>query len=279
MELHGLERCLGRLFPSHELVVVPERLDERNGPFPFNGFTSSSIPTPLRGPSDPSTTLTKLVQAMAGELERGRSQADLCIVLDDLELANVDRPQRVVDAIRHEVRLHLQALERRSSTHADRMKQALLERGSFHFAVPMIEAWLFADPCCASIVGIPSDRRPRLIEHRNPEDFSTDDQRRRRRQRGTAHEHPPSPEGPRAPQHVAARQRQPKSSQPVTDSGRGARPPRPSEGCTTGPSQLPAMACRGSDTHAAPTRSGAAEVTGTGNAGQVSMILMAVALG
>lgn len=123
MELHGLVRCLGRLFPSHAFVVVPERLDARDGPRPFNGFTSSSIPTPLREASEPGTTLTKLVEAMAGELERGRSQADLCVVLDDLELANVVRPQRVIEAIRHEVGLHLHSLARRSAPHAARVNK------------------------------------------------------------------------------------------------------------------------------------------------------------
>lgn len=39
----------------------------------------------------------------------------------------------------------------------------------------MIEAWLLADPCSASIVGVPSDRQPRLAEHRDPEDFLTSD--------------------------------------------------------------------------------------------------------
>lgn len=110
MELHGLERCLGRLFPGHELEVVESGRDALDRPIPFDGFTSSALPVPLRTTRDPPTNLSKLVQAMAAELEPGRAgeRADHCIVIDDLELANVERPDRVVAAIRHEVRLHLE---------------------------------------------------------------------------------------------------------------------------------------------------------------------------
>lgn len=177
MELHGLERCLGRLYPGHELEVVEAERDPHDRPVPFDGFTSSALPTPLRMPEDPPTNLSKLVQAMAAELEPGRvgKRADLCIVLDDLELANVERPERVVAAIRHEIRLHLEQLHQRRPTLVARVAQALLDRGSFHFAVPMIEAWLFADPASVDVAGIPSDRVPRLTKGRDPEQFSTDD--------------------------------------------------------------------------------------------------------
>jgi hypothetical protein len=177
MELHGLERCLGRLFPHHEFVVVEAERDPYDRPIPFNGFTSSSLPTPLRGPADAPSNLTKLVQAMAAELEPGRGddRSDLCMVLDDLELANVDRPERVVAAIRHEVRLHLDELHHRRPTLAPRVARALLDGGSFHFAVPMIEAWLFADPACLTAAGVPGDRPTRLTAGRDPEQFLTDD--------------------------------------------------------------------------------------------------------
>lgn len=177
MELHGLGRCLGRLFPSQVFEVVEAERDAYDRPVPFNGCTSSSLPAPLRTSDDPPSNLSKLVQAMASVLEPGREgkRADLCLVLDDLELANVERPERVVAAIRHEVRLHLEDLRQRRPTLADRVAQTLLDRGSFHFAVPMIEAWLFADPTAATAIPIPGDRRPRLAEGRDPEQFLADD--------------------------------------------------------------------------------------------------------
>jgi hypothetical protein len=201
MELHGLGRCLERLFPAHDFEVVELERDAHDRPRPFDGFTSSRLATPLRAPTDPPSNLSKLVQAMASELVPGRAgkPADLCIVLDDLELTNLDQPGRVVDAIRHEVRLHLEELQRRRPQLAPRVARGLLHGGSFHFAVPMIEAWLFADPAGVTAVGVPSDRRPRLVQGRDPEQFLTEDpeyataddaecvalasKRRRRRQR------------------------------------------------------------------------------------------------
>jgi hypothetical protein len=67
----------------------------------------------------------------------------LVLILDDLELANADQPAVVVQSFLDGIRAHLDKL-------APRLRQAtsaaLRAKVSLHFAAPMIESWLFADP-------------------------------------------------------------------------------------------------------------------------------------
>jgi hypothetical protein len=57
-----------------------------------------------------------------------------------------------------------------------RVKEALLSKASFHLAVPMIEAWLFADPNGPRNAEVPLERLPPNWEDaRDPEDFLTRD--------------------------------------------------------------------------------------------------------
>ncbi len=166
-ELLGLPTALGRLFPGHEFwsiaAVEPD--------LPFDGFTSSRLPAPEEGVP---TNLTRLVQEATSVVCAG--DVDLVLVLDDLELENGDQPRVVVNAVREAARRHLDELARIRPTLAPRAKVALRERVSFHLAVPMLEAWFFADPAGARRAGVPVERLPpKLVANWDPEAFLTDD--------------------------------------------------------------------------------------------------------
>lgn len=172
MELAGLPHCLGRLFPGHDFEALPQgAMGPRNELVPYDGFTSNPLPLAAQRP----TTLTRLVQAMSAAL-MGRGAADLCVVLDDLELANVEQSETVVEVVRAEVRAHIEDFSQRANIDCGTLlAKRLRERASFHLAVPMIESWLFADHPRLVVAGVPSTRRARLVAGRDPEHFLTDD--------------------------------------------------------------------------------------------------------
>lgn len=168
MELGGLAGCLQRLFPEHEFETLHQGfVGKRNQPEPFYGFTSSPLPSTTERP----TTLTKLVEAMFGSLIRDKDRQ--CVVIDDLELANVAEPERVVAVVRAEIR---EMLEDLPSQRADDLADELKCRASFHFAVPMIESWLFADPARLTVASVPATTRVLVEPGRDPEDFRTCDE-------------------------------------------------------------------------------------------------------
>jgi hypothetical protein len=172
MELLGLRDCLARLFPRHDFEAIP-LVPARPGtsPEPFSqSFTTRHRPT-----VDVPTTLAKLVQELAGQIyPRRRDAADVAIVVDDLELFNLDQPAAVVGAVRQGVREHV---ERSPLAPADKAELArcLRERASFHLAVPMTEAWFFADPGSLARNGVPPNRPARLRADVDPEAFESDD--------------------------------------------------------------------------------------------------------
>lgn len=171
-ELLGLAACLQPIFPTHTFECVRGGVDEQDRPLPFDSFTSSRI----KAPDKPGTVLGRLVQQLASEVCPGRAgkPADLAILIDDLELANADQPGIVIEAVRNAVKQHLKTLS--SSKMAERVEQALLQKASFHLAVPMIEAWFFADIEVLPRAGVPAERLPpRLREDIDPEQFECDD--------------------------------------------------------------------------------------------------------
>jgi hypothetical protein len=68
-------------------------------------------------------------------------------------------------------------IERALLAPADKAELAreLRERASFHLAVPMTEAWFFADARSVARNGVPADRLPRLLSSVDPESFETAD--------------------------------------------------------------------------------------------------------
>jgi hypothetical protein len=175
MELRGLpgpRGALAALFPGHEFYGVAMR--DVDGE-PYDSFTSSNKPL-ARGA--PNGNVGKIVEAMAGELVPGRrgSPPDLLMVLDDLELANKVQPDVVVDVFRDATVAHLQRLRAERLSFAERVESALLRKASFHLAVPMIEAWLFADPQGPNNAAVPAARLPpNWRATHDAEDFLTAD--------------------------------------------------------------------------------------------------------
>ncbi|AKT41399.1 hypothetical protein [Chondromyces crocatus] len=180
-ELIGLPECLGRLFPDHTFEAVPARVDPDGTQLPFDGFTSGRLTSTLM-PGN----LLRLVQQLASEVHPGRdgNAADLAVLIDDLELENIDQPGLVVERVRSAVRQHLDQLgQRENAAKVAHVREALLERASFHLASPMIEAWFFGDLEALKHAGIPDDRLPPQLragidlEHfeTDHEAFSSDD--------------------------------------------------------------------------------------------------------
>ena len=168
MEAEGLAPALAALFPDHAFTTIFANPRERE---PHHAFTTSRLPIPNVGAAP--TALDKLVGEMAAALfprSRHEPAHDRVLLVDDLELANRDQPEVVVACVRDAVRRHLETLvePRRARTAA-----RLCERASFHLAVPMVEAWLFADP--TSLVAAGAQREARLVDGRDPEAFQSAD--------------------------------------------------------------------------------------------------------
>src|SRR5580704_7496907 len=170
MELGGLPPALESIFPTHDFDRIYMRPKDEE---PFDGFTSSRVVSDA-----PNGNLDKIVERMAAELVPGRGghAPDLLIVVDDLELANKDQPAAVVQAFRDATVRHVEQLRAKNPRLADDVRDALQAKASFHLAVPMAEAWLFADPRGPSNAGVSPDRLPASWEDaRDPEDFLTQD--------------------------------------------------------------------------------------------------------
>jgi len=104
---------------------------------------------------DPPEAARDLVARAAQEAlgDRRRTAADLVVVLDDLELANLARPEVVTRVFRQAVVRHL-ADDHVQGPIRTRTAQVLRERVSFHLIVPMVEAWLFADRNALAVAGV-----------------------------------------------------------------------------------------------------------------------------
>jgi hypothetical protein len=174
-EILGLAECLRRLFPDHTFETVPGRRDPDGRSVPFDGFTSGR----LKSPDDVGSRLPRLIQQLAADVHPGRDgkPADLAVLIDDLELENVDQPHLVVDVVREAARRHLHLLsQHKNADYVRRVAEALRERASFHLAVPMVEAWFFADAGAFLPLGVPASQLPpRLKLGVDPEAFETDD--------------------------------------------------------------------------------------------------------
>lgn len=167
LEYLGLAQALRRLFSDHEFECVP-RSTVSDQPW-FDGFTSSPLPS-----REPRTTADVLVEFAAGLTRGDRTNRayDLVVILDDLELANHHQPGAVVEYFTSRVRSHVEQLP---VIYRQDARTRMRERVSLHFAVPMIESWLFADPAALARVGLPPDRFSLLGCDTALEDFSTND--------------------------------------------------------------------------------------------------------
>jgi hypothetical protein len=169
MEFQGLAFGLKQMFPAHDFYAEPMTPGR-----PFHGFTGSTV-RPI-GPSDPQGKAASLIRAALGTVTAANAtgpDADLSIVLEDLELVNKGNEATVVEHVRDSVTRLVHSV----GTAADPavVLRLLRERVSFHLAVPMPESWFFGDPDGLA-AEVPASRLPPLLaEGRDPEDFLTDD--------------------------------------------------------------------------------------------------------
>lgn len=179
-EWHGLPGAFRRLFPEHTFEVLPSAREMEAAPdrYPLDGFTSTRLTDAheQRPPESARELIARAAQTALGDTRARVTPADLVIVLDDLEPANADQPDRVVRVMRAAVAAHLAGLT------LDRIREttarALCERVSFHLAAPMIEAWFFADPAGldrAMGAARHASRANHFTPGSDPEDFSVTD--------------------------------------------------------------------------------------------------------
>ncbi len=114
----------------------------------MKGITDNKIPKTFSSKAKKNRDVDKLASAMLSSVVKERSGkqqlADMVIVIDDLELANLSQPKVVLDFFAEA--LHNQIMERFSSQKVqDKYFQKVKEACSFHFLVPMGEAYFFFD--------------------------------------------------------------------------------------------------------------------------------------
>lgn len=175
-EWYGLADSLKTLFPDHDFYPLPTAAEVRSGQdkFPLDGFTS----TTLRADhvNAPPEAARALVERAAQEAlgDRVASPADLVLIIDDLELANINQPDRVLQVFRAAIVQHLDKVHTESNQRiADRTRDVLRERVSFHLLVPMVEALFFADPDALRSVGAAAAATASFKDA--PEKFATND--------------------------------------------------------------------------------------------------------
>ncbi|HRI71182.1 MAG TPA: hypothetical protein PK156_43415 [Polyangium sp.] len=176
-EWNGLVDAFRVLFPGehHEFDVLPSDGEMRSFPdkYPYPGFTSN--PLTLEHETDPPEAALELVERAAREAlgDKHREAADLVIVLDDLEPANMHQPDRVAKVFRNVVIKHVAGLP--SQATREKTQAKLLERVSFHLLVPMVEALFFADPTALHNAGVSEEVTEAYPSDRDPEQFEIAD--------------------------------------------------------------------------------------------------------
>lgn len=142
--------------------------------YPYDGFTSSDAARLLGARNNADRLIERAAAAALGDGKGRRDALDLVVILDDVELCNAHQVDAVVGVVREAVARHLERVEARGGDVA-RTRRVLRERVSFHLAMPMIEAWLFADASALARAGVSSQRPARWADRCDPEAFETDD--------------------------------------------------------------------------------------------------------
>jgi len=177
LEWEALPQALQSLFPNHEFYSLPtkEEVCSNTEDYPAHSFTSCDV-VGLLGRETPNAA-DKLIERAAAEAigdARGRREvADLVVIIDDLEIANLHQPESVVAVVRESAQRYLNSMSYETKRQA-RYVDALKSRVSFHLAKPMIESWLFADLEGLKQACNPS-RIAQLMPDIDPECFHTND--------------------------------------------------------------------------------------------------------
>jgi hypothetical protein len=169
MELKALPAALQRVFPAHNFAVVYNGAGE-----PFPGITSARVQQ-LAAP-DLESNAANLIRAALDAVTPaapGEVVADFAVILDDLEVVNIGNEQAVIQHVRDAVGWVLGAL--RPPAEVAVVRRLLLQKVSFHLAVPMPESWFFGDPGGLSAEVPPHQLPPNLASVPDHEQFSAAD--------------------------------------------------------------------------------------------------------
>lgn len=178
-EFAALHDSLTRIFPT----LTFERHASPPGQ-PMDGFTSNALTVdePMlakqsRDGDELLTPLAKLVDQLILAVHPGRNGEpyDYAVLIDDLELANLSQPERVVEHVRravpHRIDFHWP-----SQAKQNHVRALVRERCSFHLLSPMVESYFFGEPGALDRAGKVVDR-PNLVDPSNSdlEQFTVSD--------------------------------------------------------------------------------------------------------
>lgn len=172
-EWNGLVGAFRALFPGnqHEFDVLPSEWELKSFPdkYPYPGFTSHPL-GPKQEENPPEAALELVGRAVReASKDKRREPADLVIVLDDLEPANVHQPDVVTKVFRKAVLNHIASLN--SHSMREKTQANLRERVSFHLLVPMVEALFFADEKALRNAGVSNELSKGYSSDQDPEQF------------------------------------------------------------------------------------------------------------
>ncbi|MFO8070612.1 MAG: hypothetical protein R6V85_01945 [Polyangia bacterium] len=173
LERSAIVDSLCRFFPSETEGGSVDFIQ----PMKTHGMTTN----PVRATGSPPSTFSKMARALAAEALEGSEPdgrgTDLVVAVDDLELANLARPEIVVSCLRTAVEKELSKRARAlGSSREDLMRETIRKRCSFHLFSPMVEAYFFGgDRRALTRAGVAEDKSPRL-EKRDVEQFETADE-------------------------------------------------------------------------------------------------------
>lgn len=163
LERNALHIALKTVFPR-ATFLPPQYVD---------GVTSAGVPELLEGARIP-TTLERFALALVAAVDPGRTgnAPDLVLAVDDIELVNMERPERVISAVRAAVSRQIDR-HHPSSTRCEKTRQMVRERCSLHLFSPMVEAYFFGDDRSLDAAAV--KRAPTLVPGCDLEEFETDD--------------------------------------------------------------------------------------------------------
>lgn len=169
LERLGLGPSLERTFRALGHEVAFETAQK------VHGMTTNPLPVPSQATIP--TSVQRMAEALvAGTLIKKTTRAplpDLVVGVDDLELANLDQPERVVGWVRRGIRASLEAMYP-SSAARERAALELRQRCSFHLVAPLVEAYFFGHEAALTMAGVPPQTSMHLVGE-DLERFETSD--------------------------------------------------------------------------------------------------------
>jgi hypothetical protein len=170
----------GALGPSLERILRAAGADVQFDPLlvPMGGaMTTNPLPDPSNSASRTPTPVRRMANALVTATfvppSRTVPVPDLVVGVDDLELANIHQPHVVTAWVRRAVQEVL-AERYPSQAAADRNREVLRARCSFHLLAPLVEAYFFGEPAALTRAGVAAG----VPVHRlgtDVEQFETDD--------------------------------------------------------------------------------------------------------